>query len=280
MNKNRIDFNFPSDHKIVISDSWLVGLIEGEGSFYLDRTKLQPVFMIALIKVQLPVIEKINEFLINNLGFDKYSMFKLQNSSAMTIVENKERNNSKASARFIISNTNILTHYLIPYLEKNTFFTKKGKDFIDFKIICRAIYDGAHREEKIKGLLLKLSYTMNNYRLSSNSEPEKESSLPKEDLDMILSAKPTIIHLMDGRQLDNITRKEVNRHWTSCVYEIVQSSGEIILASTLNKAAESLNVEFRTVRRHIDSLPEQHCLRTGCVVIKGNQVRRVAVFYT
>ena len=84
---------------------------------------------------------------------------------------------------------------------------------------------------------------------------------------------------MDGRQLDNITRKEVNRRWTSCVYEIVQSSGVIILASTLKKAADILNVEFRTVRRHLDSLPEQHCLRTGCVEIKGNQVRRVAVFY-
>jgi hypothetical protein len=31
--------NFPSTHKIVVSDYWLLGLIEGEGSFYLDRIK-------------------------------------------------------------------------------------------------------------------------------------------------------------------------------------------------------------------------------------------------
>ena len=55
------------DYKIVISDYWLLGLIEAEGSFYLDRSKLQPVFMIALTKIQLPVIKKINDYLINNL---------------------------------------------------------------------------------------------------------------------------------------------------------------------------------------------------------------------
>lgn len=34
---NRTNFNFPSDYKIVISDYWLLGFIEGEGSFYLER---------------------------------------------------------------------------------------------------------------------------------------------------------------------------------------------------------------------------------------------------
>ena len=44
--------------------------------------------MVALTKVQQPVIEEIKNYLINNLGFDKYSKFKLQNSSAISIVEN------------------------------------------------------------------------------------------------------------------------------------------------------------------------------------------------
>ena len=280
MNKNRIDFNFPSSHKIIISDSWLLGLIEGEGSFYLDRTKLQPVFMVILTKVQYPVIEKINEYLINNLGFDKYSKFKLQNSSAIALVENKERDNSKPLVRLVISNTNILMNYLVPYLENLIFITKKGKDFRYFKIICRAIYNGAHRQENIKYLILKLSYTMNSYRLSSNSDPSKVSNLSKEELGMILNANPTIIHLADGRQLDIITRKGVNRRWTNCVYEIVKSSGKIFLASTLNQAAENLNVDFRTLRRYLDSLPEQSYLRGDFVKIKeGPLVRRVAVFY-
>ena len=135
--------------------------------------------MVILTKVQYPVIEKINEYLINNLGFDKYSKFKLQNSSAIALVENKERDNSKPLVRLVISNTNILMNYLVPYLENLIFITKKGKDFRYFKIICRAIYNGAHRQENIKYLILKLSYTMNSYRLSSNSDPSKVSNLSK-----------------------------------------------------------------------------------------------------
>lgn len=58
-----------------------------------------------------------------------------------------------------------------------TFFTKKSKDFNDFKIISIAIYNGAYRNEEIKSLILKLSYTMNNYRLSRNSDSQKIYSL-------------------------------------------------------------------------------------------------------
>jgi len=171
----------------------------------------RPVFDIGLSKVQLPVIEKIKEYLENNLGFDKYSMFKLKNSSAITIIETKSMNNSKPFIRLKILNNNILTNYFIPFLDNMTFITKKGKDFNDFKIINMAVYNGAYRNEEIKPLILKLSYTMNNYRLSSNSEAEKIPSLSKEILDRIINAKPTIIHLGDGRQLDIITRKQVNR---------------------------------------------------------------------
>lgn len=298
MNRNRINFNFPEDYKIVVSDYWFLGLLESEASFYLDRTKLQPTFMIALTKVQQLVIEEIKNYLINNLGFDKYSKFKLQNSSAITIVENAKRNNAKPLRRLIISNTNVLMNYLIPFLENKRFVTKKGKDFQDLKIICKAIYEGVYRNEEIKLLILKLSYTMNNYRLSSNSSPElcpfflkkkidkiETSCLSKEELDTLLNGKSTIIHLDDGRQIDHITRKEINRRWTNCVYEIIKESGEVILASTLKEAGEILNVDFRTVRRNLDTLPvaSQDFVEgdsgKGFVKIKGNQVRRVAVFY-
>ena len=117
---------------------------------------------------------------------------------------------------------------------------------------------------------------MNNYRLSSSSEAEKISALPKENIDRIINAKPTITHLSDGRELDNITRKVVNRRGNNCVFEITKDNGEIILASTLNDAAEILNVDFRTVRKHLDSPSGQ---QNGFAMIKDNKIIRVAVFY-
>ena len=119
---------------------------------------------------------------------------------------------------------------------------------------------------------------MNNYRLSNNSSPKEDSSLSKEELGTLLNGKSTVIHLDDGRQIDNITRKEINRRWTNCVYEIIKGSGEVILASTLKEAGEILNVDYRTVNRHLDSLSEEESGRSF-VEIKGKQIRRVAVFY-
>jgi hypothetical protein len=84
MNSNRINFNMPSNH-IKITTYWLLGLIEGEGSFHFWRSDLIPVFSIVLTERQLPVLVKIKEFLINNLGFDNYSIWKLNNTSAMGI---------------------------------------------------------------------------------------------------------------------------------------------------------------------------------------------------
>jgi hypothetical protein len=160
----------------------LLGLIEGDGSFSLKRTTLEPVFTIKLTEKQLPVLIKIKEYLENNLGFDLYSMHKLKYSSIITIRTEKARNNSKPLGAFRIENVHILNNYFIPFFSSEEgassqeFITKKGKDFFDFKIICKAIYIGAHRREEIKSLILKLSYTMNNFRLSTHPGPVESLS--------------------------------------------------------------------------------------------------------
>lgn len=76
---------------------------------------------------------------------------------------------------------------------------------------------------------------MNNYRLCTNLD-SKVCDFSKDDLYKLINAKPTVIHLSDGRQVDSITRKEVNSRWTNCVYEIVNNK-EVILASALNETA-------------------------------------------
>src|SRR4051812_36785827 len=116
--------------------------MEGEGSFYLERDAFRPVFQLSLTEIQLPVIENIKEYLESNLGFDKYSMFKLKHSSAISIDTCKVRKNIKPAKKLVIRNTNILVNYFIPFFDNTTFITKKGKDFQDLKIISTAIYKG------------------------------------------------------------------------------------------------------------------------------------------
>jgi hypothetical protein len=83
MNRERTNFNRP--RPINITDYWLLGLIEGEGSSRLIRSKLIPVFAIKMVSDQEPLFLAIKEYLTKRLDFDKYSLFKLDSSELISL---------------------------------------------------------------------------------------------------------------------------------------------------------------------------------------------------
>jgi hypothetical protein len=268
MNLSRVHIEMPNNHKIVITKYWLLGLIEGEGSFQLWRNDIQPAFGLVLSIRQLALLEKIKEFLFSNLGFDIYSLFKLNSSSSITLNQQKARNNSKASVLLLIKDIHILHNYFIPFLNKMEFLTKKGKDFNDFQIICRAVYNGAHRREDIKSLIIKLSLTMNNYRLSTY--PNKVELLSESERNALINAYPGIKHLNDGRQIDLASGKLIHQN-TSSLYEVIKPNHEVILNKTLGETAGVVGVNIKTLSKYLDDNSEAE--------INGCQVKRIAVFY-
>ena len=274
MNTNRIDFRRPLNSPIIITKNWLLGFIEGDGSFFIRRDNLTPIFAIEVTGVQIALLVEIKEFLENSLGFDKYSLFKIKNSSIIAVRTNKARNNSKSSVSLIISNINVLNNYFIPLFKETEFLTKKGKDFKDFKTICNIIYNGAHRKENIRSLVLKLANTMNNFRLSTNKE--RVQSLNEEEMDLLLNALPTIERLFDGRVIDSNT-KNILPKLNSCVYEIIGENGEYYLAKSLSEAASIINIYPDTLNKYLDI--ELLNIGEEFVKIKTYKVRRVRVFY-
>ena len=273
MNTNRVNFDRPENSKIVITKSWLLGFIEGDGSFFVRRDTLIPVFYIELRVVQLNVLLKIKEFLEKYLDFNSYSLYKLKNSSIITITTIKARKNSKSSVALTIKNVKVLNNYLIPFLDDMTFLTKKGQDFQDFKIISRVIQNGAYRKNEIKKIILKLSYTMNNYRLSTHTAPAP--SLSKDERDSLFHAAPTIEHLYDGRVRDIFTGKVIHQQ-TSCVYEIRKLNGEVLMANTLSEAASIIGVYPDTLSKYLD-VEVQDSVEYW-VELNNFKIRRVPVF--
>ena len=67
MNTTRADFNFPSSHTIRITPYWLLGFIEGDGSFFVNA-KMRIIFSIAATATQAPLMNAIKLFL------DSYSI--------------------------------------------------------------------------------------------------------------------------------------------------------------------------------------------------------------
>ena len=274
MNTNRVDFDRSDNFPIIITKYWLLGFIEGDGSFFIRRDTLTPTLSIEVSGVQFSVLVEIKKFLESSLEFDKYSLFKLKNSSIISVNMNKSRNNSKSTTSIIINNISILNNYLIPFFNKTNFLTKKGKDFKDFKLITKIIYIGGHRKEDIRSLILKLSNTMNNFRLSTNKE--KVQNLTNKEMDLLLKSYPTVERLFDGRVIDSNTKKILPK-LNSCVYEIICERGEQYLANTLSEAASIISIYPDTLSKYLNIDASVTNIEVF-VDIKKYKVRRVRVF--
>lgn len=266
MNKSRkIVTSKDYEEKINITKYWLLGFIEGDGSFFVSRTDIEPVFSIELSEEQYPVLLKIKEFIVDNLGFDKCSIFKLKNSSVISINKQKSRL-GKPTVIFAIKNIFVLNNYLLPFLENMVFISKKGKDFLSFKIICNAVYKGSHKIEEIRSLILGLTYNMNSFRLSSNTKPV--IWLSEEDIDKIINAEAIFEYYSDGRIMNKMTNKPLSLR--NCIYEITLSNGEVLLVDTLKETLSKVNVSFRSLKKSLDECESAK--------LPSFEVKRIPVF--
>lgn len=253
LNRGRVDFTMPLNHKINITGHWLLGLIEGEGSFSMTRgSRLRPCFQILFTASQKPLLESIKLFLINNLGFDRFSLWKLANSSNIGIFEFKAKGNSKPTVCLEIRNILLLHNYLIPFLSNFTFLSKKGLDFADFKVLCQTIYKGAHKNSLIRELLIKLSLRMNDFRLSS-FKGELVPSLTSDEYTKLLSASVELPLVND------------------VVYLILAENQEEFLVKTLKEASEVAGVHYSTLSRLLEQANSKE------VTIKNYNIKKISV---
>lgn len=85
MNRNRTNFDMPLYYKITISNYYLLGLIEGEGSFHFIRTRAIAGFDIKLIAKQKPILLSVKRYFEEKLIFDSNSLWKINNYQLINI---------------------------------------------------------------------------------------------------------------------------------------------------------------------------------------------------
>jgi len=183
----------------------------------------------------------------------------------------KAKGKSKATVSLDIRDVKVLTNYLLPFLSKMKFFSKKELDFQDFFVICRTIYNGAHKDEVINSLILKLSFSMNDYRLSSYNG-KITPVLTKEELNTLKTAQPLSIRLADGRVRDVTTGKIDYNNESSC-YFITKPNKEELIVKSLKEAGEEIGVHYSTLSKILDV---DYADFVG--EVNGYTVRRIKVF--
>nr|QCW06919.1 hypothetical protein [Drechslerella brochopaga] len=110
---------------------------------------------------------------------------------------------------------------------------------------------------------------MNNSRFSIGSV----KYLSKDERNMLINAMPTIEHLNDGSQIYR-DKKVMHNRSSSCVYEIIKPTGEVLIKPSLAEAAKTLNVGFNTLKRRLDIEGQ-----VDRVEYKGHSIKRISPFY-
>jgi len=281
MNKGRTEFNMPDNHQIKITDYWLLGLIEGEGTFSIAREKFRPIFQLLFTAAQRPLLEEIKNYLINNLGFDRFSLWKLNNSSIIGIYEMKPKGNSKPTVCLEIRNINVLHNYFIPFLTNLSFLTKKGLDFADFTLICKALYAGAHKNSTIKELILKLSLGMNDFRLSTNKEASTiNNTLTSEELALLEEVGTPLREdspMLSSDKVEEENSKDLSANLNNkVVYLIIMPDKKELIAASLKEASDIIGLHSSTLSR----LLESSYVESEGVEVKNHLIRRIKIFNT
>lgn len=268
MNNNRTDFE-QADRKFNITPNWLLGFIEGDGSFSVNRLKTQSkyqiVFSISQSATDLALLTAIKIYL-NKLAETKGIVLPLKSSAKylegtqdrdfvnLSSSSNKSILKPNKKYNLIVRDFHYLKDILIPYLDTLVFRAKKGLDYIDWKNILLLIEKGFHYTEEGEELIELTLKQMNNQRLTTNT---LDNTLINRDLLLNkiinLLSKPSNFELKeDGK----IFIKSLNRYYYNNTIPqsilMLDDTGSVVKSwASLTSCADNLGMSKSGVQKRL-----------------------------
>ena len=171
MNRGRTNFEMPAEFKYRITPYWLLGFVEGDGSFYICRKNFQLYFAIVQHYKDSELMHKICDFLYNLPRVDT----KIIHKTSIRISESLGTNNSVTY--LVINHYDLIKSLIIPFFSSMTWRSKKFLDFGDFTWVFKLKEQGHHHSHKGKILINSFLEQMNNNRLSTSGKPRADREL-------------------------------------------------------------------------------------------------------
>lgn len=173
MNSKRSSFLFEESHVIRVTPYWLVGFVEGEGSFYIQKSNLEVGFSMAQSSTDEALMLEIKNFVVNLPNSTK----KGYDSNKVTISYRDAKDNTKAVTAISITNMSFILDVLIPFFDSVEWHSKKKLDYMDWKTLIAIKEKGYQYLPEGKELIGLISSQMNNNRLSSSGLPQVDKDL-------------------------------------------------------------------------------------------------------
>lgn len=170
-------------NKVIINKWWLLGFIEGEGTF--GYKHLVPYFQIAQNQNNFLVLQAIEEYLKNTL--------KLPNDKE---VIKYSLNQGTGVYSMVIYTVDINFHYIVPFFESMTFFSRKGVDYLYWVIVVIIHKLGYFYLPEGKKIALQISSATNKSRYTTNLT---KTELPSDESISKLLAQTPPFDISSGR---------------------------------------------------------------------------------
>jgi len=274
MNTLRTDFSEMETRKFSITPYWVLGFVEGEGSFTVAKRDYTLLFILTQSAKDLRLMEEVQNFFLSICNDQFYG--KYVNEGVRLYRDTK----SNTDAVYVsIGREDIITKIIIPFFDSLSWHSKKEKDYQDWKTILRLKQLGLHyTDEGIRVINLILNQ-MNLKRLSSSNSVKVDKESLNKSIVNLLNGPSNIETHEDGR----IFVKSLNRYFnqaardkiqvevkdesgltvnifdsiTSCAkyYNVSRSSLQWKLKN--NKLA-TINVKDTTYRVHISTVAEEN----------------------
>lgn len=252
MNKNRINYNLPSNHKIYITPYWLLGFVEAEGYFSISNLKL--IFGIGQTASELAVLEAIKDFLLKLPG--KYSISRKDTNVISVSVNKKAKNiNSKPMAKLEIVKTDYITNVIVPFFENLIWLSKKKLDFEDWNLVLKIKNDEKHFTDEGKELILLISKRINRNRLSTNLSkiPENNEKSVQKRIENLLASPSNYEIKPNGKILIKSTGTYLKGRGNIAV-NVFNVDGKLIYEfNSIKECALFFKVSDRTINRRLEN---------------------------
>jgi hypothetical protein len=256
MNSKRTCFSNPVGD-IRVTGSWLLGFVEGEGSFFVRKTapNYSVGFSIGQTESEFKVLEAIRDFLLELPGKYKTtretSSTARKNSNFVGIYTDKARKNAKPMVSLMVQNPDSHINVLIPFEDSLPWYSKKRLDYIDWKTILKIKGEGKHFTPEGQIIVKSLAGRMNNNRLSTNLV--KPDNLSDENIQRLLASESNFEIHPNGK----IWIKSLGKYYReggSVAVEVLDESGLVVNSfSSLTDCASFFGVGKNTISRRISN---------------------------
>jgi hypothetical protein len=255
MNTKRTVFDTTS-FKTNITPEWLLGFVEGDGSFSVSTAGLILRFSIAQ-KGNLGLMEAIKKFFVDlakTKGLKDEASYIYITGPDLYIQEGILNQDPQAEINYVltIKNVNFIQKVLIPFFDSMSWLSKKELDYNDWKTILKIKELGLHFTDNGKDLIDFLLGQMNNNRLSTCKSPDVKKTFTSVEIESILNKSSNYELQEDGRILIKSSNKySFSRKSLKVI--LIDSQGSIFkVFNSKSSCAEFLGISSHTVTKTIE----------------------------